>query len=133
MVMFDVDHFKKINDTYGHPAGDYVLSRISAKVNETVRAEDRPELLAELCSLAPEQIVAHSDLALRMVTVDREDYRQMNEAHAAAAEAEPELVVEQRVQIDAQYSLARLYDRPSEEHCRLHERRDERKVPFGPA
>ena len=96
-------------------------------------AEDRPLLLGELCGLAPEHLVTHSDLALRMVTVDREDYRQMNEAHAAAAEAEPKLVVEQRVQIDAQYSLARLYDRPSEEHCRLHERRDERKVPFGPA
>jgi diguanylate cyclase (GGDEF)-like protein len=40
LVMFDVDHFKKINDTYGHPAGDYVLARISAKVSETVRQED---------------------------------------------------------------------------------------------
>ena len=40
LVMFDVDHFKKINDTYGHPAGDYVLQRIAAKIMETVRAED---------------------------------------------------------------------------------------------
>src|SRR5215813_1067488 len=40
LVMFDVDHFKKINDTYGHPAGDYVLTRIAAKVSETVRQED---------------------------------------------------------------------------------------------
>ena len=37
LVMFDIDHFKKINDTYGHPAGDYVLSRIAQKVGETVR------------------------------------------------------------------------------------------------
>ncbi len=40
LVMFDIDHFKKINDTWGHPAGDYVLQRVSAKVNETVRQED---------------------------------------------------------------------------------------------
>ncbi len=40
LVMFDIDHFKKINDTYGHPAGDYVLQRVSAKVAETVRQED---------------------------------------------------------------------------------------------
>ena len=40
LVMFDVDHFKRINDTYGHPAGDYVLTRIAQKINETVRAED---------------------------------------------------------------------------------------------
>ena len=40
LVMFDVDHFKKINDTYGHPAGDYVLQRIAQRITETVRAED---------------------------------------------------------------------------------------------
>ena len=40
LVMFDVDHFKKINDGFGHPAGDYVLSRIAQKVNEKVRTED---------------------------------------------------------------------------------------------
>jgi two-component system cell cycle response regulator len=40
VVMFDVDHFKLTNDTYGHQAGDYVLSRIAQKVNETIRTED---------------------------------------------------------------------------------------------
>ena len=40
LVMFDVDHFKKINDVYGHPAGDYVLARIAQRVSETVRTED---------------------------------------------------------------------------------------------
>ncbi|MBL8919765.1 MAG: GGDEF domain-containing protein [Myxococcaceae bacterium] len=40
LVMFDIDHFKKINDTFGHPAGDYVLQKVAAKVAETVRQED---------------------------------------------------------------------------------------------
>ncbi len=40
LVMFDVDHFKKINDTFGHMAGDFVLTRIAQRVHETIRTED---------------------------------------------------------------------------------------------
>ena len=40
VLMFDVDHFKKINDSYGHQAGDYVLARIAQRINETIRTED---------------------------------------------------------------------------------------------
>lgn len=40
LVIMDIDHFKRINDTYGHQAGDYVLSRMAARIAETVRAED---------------------------------------------------------------------------------------------
>src|SRR5216684_6577610 len=40
LAMVDVDHFKKISDTYGHQAGDYVLARIAQRISETIRAED---------------------------------------------------------------------------------------------
>ncbi|HEX4802569.1 MAG TPA: GGDEF domain-containing protein [Myxococcaceae bacterium] len=40
VLMFDVDHFKKVNDTFGHQAGDYVLARIAQRINETIRTED---------------------------------------------------------------------------------------------
>ena len=40
VIMLDIDHFKKLNDTYGHTFGDHVLKRISAVVRENIRQID---------------------------------------------------------------------------------------------
>jgi two-component system cell cycle response regulator len=40
LVLFDVDHFKRVNDTFGHQAGDQVLMEISRTVEKMVRGED---------------------------------------------------------------------------------------------
>ncbi|WP_413284308.1 diguanylate cyclase [Vibrio sp. MA40-2] len=40
ILMADIDHFKKVNDTYGHIAGDKVLCRVVETLQNCVRAED---------------------------------------------------------------------------------------------
>lgn len=50
-LVFDLDHFKRINDTWGHAAGDAVLRAVSGRVQRLVRTED------VLCRFGGEEFV----------------------------------------------------------------------------
>lgn len=41
LLMIDLDHFKAVNDSYGHPAGDSVLTELASILNNTCRTSDQ--------------------------------------------------------------------------------------------
>lgn len=55
LLMIDIDHFKNINDTYGHPAGDQVLIKVTERLTALLRKEDTLARYGgeEFCILLP--------------------------------------------------------------------------------
>ncbi|MBO1518607.1 sensor domain-containing diguanylate cyclase [Oceanisphaera pacifica] len=62
ILMFDIDHFKRVNDTYGHDGGDAVLKQLASTVHSSLRDLDvfarfgGEEFIVLLPEISPEQV-----------------------------------------------------------------------------
>ena len=56
MIMLDIDHFKKVNDTYGHQCGDFILKSVSLRIASIIRNVDYLARYGgeEFCCLLPQ-------------------------------------------------------------------------------
>ncbi len=64
MLMIDIDHFKTVNDTYGHPCGDFILKSVCGTIQSALRTVD---FLAryggeEFCCILPETSFENSTI-----------------------------------------------------------------------
>jgi two-component system cell cycle response regulator len=72
VVLFDIDHFKRINDTYGHPAGDAVLKNVAGNVAAQLRDGDAlfrvgGEEFALVLSATPRDLAVQAAEATRVL------------------------------------------------------------------
>ncbi|MCL5059368.1 MAG: diguanylate cyclase, partial [Candidatus Thermoplasmatota archaeon] len=68
VVMMDIDHFKQVNDTYGHPVGDQVIRSLSWLLKQRLRKQDI------LCRYGGEEFLIalpHTDAEQAFATMDR--------------------------------------------------------------
>ncbi len=81
LIMIDIDHFKKVNDTYGHQKGDSVLQSVSGIINDNIRSSDFP------CRYGGEEIaIILSETSLGNAAVTAEKLRALVENQVSEIE-----------------------------------------------
>jgi diguanylate cyclase (GGDEF)-like protein len=104
LIMLDVDNFKRVNDTYGHPQGDLVLKQVADAVRANSRDADTPARYGgeEMALILPhtdlegayaiaERVrTAVEDLAVRRLDGDGDPLRITASLGVAASEGERE-------------------------------------------
>ena len=76
-IMIDIDRFKRVNDTYGHDAGDVVLMELARLIRSIVRAEDIVARYGgeEFCVLLPDVSAADAESIAERLRSTVERYR----------------------------------------------------------
>ncbi|GMQ88831.1 MAG: sensor domain-containing diguanylate cyclase [Gammaproteobacteria bacterium] len=101
LVMFDIDHFKRINDSYGHPTGDEAIRSVARVLRETIRTTDVAGryggeefgiVLVETDADGAMVLTERLRAAIEAMTVVYEDYKVQFTISIGFAQWDPELV-----------------------------------------
>ncbi len=104
VAIIDADHFKAINDTYGHQAGDHVLKELSKRLQTTLRATD------SLCRYGGEEF------ALILPNVDPEQAYSICDRLRSGVANSPIIYKEQEINMAVSIGLAQMaLDKPLED------------------
>ena len=84
LIMLDLDHFKTVNDEYGHPAGDYVLSKVGLAILEMIRAQDLVGRYGgeEFMVLLPETDIGSAKIAAEKIRAGIENLNMVYQGEA---------------------------------------------------
>jgi diguanylate cyclase (GGDEF)-like protein len=114
LILFDVDHFKKVNDTYGHLAGDYVLKALAQAVKAKIRRED---LMARY---------GGEEFAILLPEIDAANTRVLAEKVRSLVERFPFSFENARIPVTISLGLASADEKPAESPEELVKVADER-------
>ncbi|WP_018231677.1 GGDEF domain-containing protein [Thioalkalivibrio thiocyanodenitrificans] len=77
LIMYDLDHFKRVNDSFGHDVGDHVLQKVARLVNDNIRSVDTAGRWGgeEFMILMPQSVAAAARIAAEKLRQTIAQYR----------------------------------------------------------